>query len=397
MMKSNKITIIDEIMGGGKTTWAFNYINDSDNETHFIFVTPFLKEVERCLQETNKDFKQPEYRIGSKLNGLKSLLKNKTNIATTHSLFSAIDNEVLELLNKYKYVLIMDEVNDVVAVLDFNLQDFKDLSQHYIIDKDNSIKWINHDYNGTFKRFKYMCINSKVFFINNIFLVWTFPIEIFNSFKETYILTYLFDAQIQKYYLDMHNVLYTKKCLNKNLELIDYLERDSRRFKPLINIYEGSLNDIGKPRRNGYDRLSKTKMCKLNKSQLKPIKNNIINYFINITNAKSDDIMWTTFLPLKNKLKGKGYTKGFVPCNARATNEFGDRHNCAYILNRYMNQAIKAYFIDNQIAVNEDLYSLSELLQWLWRSAIRNGEEVNLYLPSSRMRRLLSKWLNNNK
>lgn len=395
LQKNNKITIIDDIMGSGKTTWAFNYINKSDNETHFIFVTPFLKEIERCIQENNKDFKQPEYQIGSKLNGLKRLLKSETNIATSHSLFSILDDEVLLLLNKHNYILIMDEVHDVVSVLDFNLQDFMDLSQHYIIDKDNSIKWINYDYNGTFKRFKYMCVNSKVFFINNIFLVWTFPIEIFNAFKETYILTYLFDAQIQKYYFNMHNILYTKKSLNKNLELIDFVARDNKHFKSLINIYQGNLNNIGKTRKNGYDRLSKAKMCKLNKNQLKPIKNNIINYFINITHAKSDDIIWTTFLPLKAKLKGKGYTKSFVPCNARATNEFGDRHNCAYILNRYMNQPIKAYFIDNNITVDEDLYSLSELLQWLWRSAIRNGEEINLYIPSSRMRGLLTDWLNN--
>jgi hypothetical protein len=393
MMKTNKITIIDEMMGGGKTTWAFDYINKADNETHFIFVTPFLKEIERCILETNKDFKQPEYQIGSKLSGLKSLLSNKTNIATTHSLFSVLDNEVLELLNKHNYILIMDEIHDVVSVLDFNLQDFQDLEGHYVIQDDHSIKWINYNYNGTFQKFKYMCINSKVFFINNIFLVWTFPLEIFNAFQETYILTYLFDAQIQKYYFDMHNVLYSKKSLDNNLKLIDYLERDNQRFKYLINIYKGNLNSIGEPRKNGYDRLSKTKMSKLNKSQLKPIKDNIYNYFTNITKAKSDDIIWTTFLPLKNKLKGNGYTKSFVPCNARATNEFGDRHNCAYILNRYMNQAIKAYFIDNNIAVDEDLYSLSELLQWLWRSAIRNGDEINLYIPSARMRGLLSDWL----
>ena len=44
--------------------------------------------------------------------------------------------------------------------------------------------------------------------------------------------------------------------------------------------------------------------------------------------------------------------------------------------------------------MNEDLYSLSELIQWIYRSRIRNGEKINLYIPSKRMRELLIDWLN---
>ena len=38
-------------------------------------------------------------------------------------------------------------------------------------------------------------------------------------------------------------------------------------------------------------------------------------------------------------------------------------------------------------------YALSILIQWVFRSAIRNGQEVWLYLPSARMRGLLAGWL----
>lgn len=33
------------------------------------------------------------------------------------------------------------------------------------------------------------------------------------------------------------------------------------------------------------------------------------------------------------------------------------------------------------------------MIQWIWRSAIRNGEEISLYLPSKRMRDLLTEWI----
>jgi len=39
------------------------------------------------------------------------------------------------------------------------------------------------------------------------------------------------------------------------------------------------------------------------------------------------------------------------------------------------------------------MFATSELLQWIRRSAIRNGQIVNLYIPSSRMRKLLTAWL----
>lgn len=43
----------------------------------------------------------------------------------------------------------------------------------------------------------------------------------------------------------------------------------------------------------------------------------------------------------------------------------------------------------------ENLWALSEMLQWIWRSAIRNGQKITVYIPSKRMRKLLLQWLNN--
>jgi len=33
------------------------------------------------------------------------------------------------------------------------------------------------------------------------------------------------------------------------------------------------------------------------------------------------------------------------------------------------------------------------MIQWIWRSAIRDGKEIWVYIPSRRMRELLKKWL----
>ena len=105
--------------------------------------------------------------------------------------------------------------------------------------------------------------------------------------------------------------------------------------------------------------------------------------------------MYTTFEDYKSQVKGKGYTKGYISCNARATNDFKDRTNCAYLINRFYNPMINRFFIDKNIIIDEDTWALSELIQWLFRSGIRDDKEINLYIPSRRMRELLISWLDN--
>ena len=44
--------------------------------------------------------------------------------------------------------------------------------------------------------------------------------------------------------------------------------------------------------------------------------------------------------------------------------------------------------------VDRDLYALSQLIQWLFRGAIRNGEKIVVGVLAPRMRDLLQRWLN---
>lgn len=65
-----------------------------------------------------------------------------------------------------------------------------------------------------------------------------------------------------------------------------------------------------------------------------------------------------------------------------------------YLLNVFPNPLFKNYLENDNFQFNEDDYALSALLQWIWRSAIRNGKKVTIYIPAPRMRQLLTDWLN---
>jgi hypothetical protein len=60
-----------------------------------------------------------------------------------------------------------------------------------------------------------------------------------------------------------------------------------------------------------------------------------------------------------------------------------------------MNPIEERFFSEHNIKVDEELLALSDLLQWIFRSSIREGKPINIYIPSKRMRELLIKWINN--
>lgn len=59
---------------------------------------------------------------------------------------------------------------------------------------------------GKFSELINMAKLKRLFMIDDTVLLWEFPIDIFRYFKEVYILTYLFDGQIQKYFFDFYDV-----------------------------------------------------------------------------------------------------------------------------------------------------------------------------------------------
>ena len=129
--------------------------------------------------------------------------------------------------------------------------------------------------------------------------------------------------------------------------------------------------------------------------KLAVLKNNLYNIFRH-KDAKSGGKMWTTLNKSKKYLKGKGYSNSFLTFNRRASNDYVDKHYLAYCLNVYMMPWMKNYLHRHGAEhISQDMYALSVLIQWIFRSGIRNGDDIWIYVPSCRMRYLLEKWLDN--
>lgn len=398
-----KITIIDSMMGTGKTTYAINKMQKSSNY-NYVYITPYLSEIQRIKTSiTNKKFYDPVNIGNGKLDSLHDLLLKNKNIASTHALFKTANEDTKALLNANNYILILDEVMDVIEQVPLKKDDLKLLLENELIsidyDNNNLVKWNPNkiEVSTQYDRIKQMILNENVYMVNNTLLMWTFPVEIFKAFKKVYVLTYLFKGQIQRYYYDLYKLDYEYKSIHKvdnDYVLGEYIEKyDMSSIRNRINILDDKINTIGD---NEYALSSSWYDKDKNKLLITQLKNNTLNYFVHKIKGKSKDNMWTTYKKQKSKLSGKGYSRGFVSLTARATNDYADKYNLAYLSNVFLNPIVKQFFVDRGVQVEENVYALSELVQWIYRSRIRKGndESINIYIPSSRMRRLLENWLN---
>ncbi|WP_377350866.1 hypothetical protein [Pontibacillus salicampi] len=400
MTNQTRINVVDSIMGSGKTSWAIQRMNEAPDFEKFIYITPYLEQVKRINNQTEKQFVEPNNNNadGSKMRSLKELIVNGKNIVSTHSLFQTADDELLGLLKGAGYTLILDEVMDLIDKANVTQRDITDLlALEHIEVVEKKVRWVCDDYevNARYSDVMKLAQGGNLFYHRGRFLIWAFPPRVFNAFDDVFVMTYLFDAQIQRYYFDLYGFgyeYYSVKHNGERYELVEYNKQAEQREKlyELINVYEGKKNEIGE-RENA---LSSTFLRGMSDETVVEVQRKIYGYFRNDVKAKSKDIIWTTLKDAKTDLSGKGYVFSFLQCNARATNEYQDRWALAYVFNRYMHPIEKAFFEDNGVKVNQDLLAVSELLQWIYRSRIRNGEPIELYLPSSRMRRLLKEWAN---
>ena len=406
-----KCYIVDAICGAGKTTAVINMINESDEEQKYLYITPFLDEVKRIKESCpQKHFKTPKFENGgTKLDSIKKLLAKGENIVSTHALFQKFDNAVMEIIRLNNYTLVMDEVAQVVDDFPITQYDYDNLTNTYVdIEEDTKqLVWRKEykDYKGEFDNYKRLCeLGSLVHYGGEKkLMVWLFPIKCFNAFDNIYILTYMFKSQLQSWYYDYYGLPYEFLSVDGNsLDTYHLIEYDDNKnyikydYSKLIHILDSEkMNRIGEL---DYSLSSTWYERNINEDIIiKNLKNNMVNYFKNICPGISKDNIWTTFKEYQYKLKGQGYSKGFIPVNSRATNEYKDRFNIAYPVNRFLNPYVKNFFTSNNIEINEDGWALSEMLQFIWRSAIRDGKEINVYIPSKRMRNLLKAWIEENK
>lgn len=432
------INVVDAICGAGKTSWAIQYINESNKrmkqlafgEEHenFIYVTPFLNEVERVKDSTNIGFVDPEVinGKGSKMRHFRALINAGQSIVTTHALFKKLDLDTLEMIEDAGYTLIMDEVANVMEQYNIDDDDFKVLIRDSMIkvEDDGTVVWLDDDYNGSrFYDIRILAESENLTYIDGIALYWTMNTRAFEAFETVFVLTYMFDGQQQCGYYKANDIKFKKFSVdNKDgrYELVDYNPKVEPRKEmyDLLNIYEdyqkgksvSTMNSNFDSREKLTSQQKNTQLSSTwfdkhaTEHDLKQLKNNLNNYFRNHVPTDNDNLYWTTKKSTASTLKNPKckFNKkddrskdNYLPFNARATNDYANCTAMAFVYNRFMNPMEKRFFKNYGVEIDENALAVSDLIQFLFRGCIRKGEPMNCYIPSERMRSLLKAWAHN--
>lgn len=419
---STVFKVYDAMMGSGKTTRIIEDIRTAEKNQNFLYITPLLDECHRIagteydptdnykrplittVDDTSvhyayvsdaplidRRFKHPAYKGGNKAESLQYLLKNKENVVSTHQLFMNLSPAMLE--DAADYVLVIDETIQVYDVYaEYTATELEALFRlgWIRVDEDNITLRFNRDKFGDnggdptgtkYETLATMCDLGQLLYVDQKLIVWELSIDTLKAFKEVWIATYMFEGSQMSAYLKSYGVDY---------ELVKFGNKPSQ-IKHLVSISDNKhINAVGTRK----TALSSSQFKSNKKDLCDQLSKNLDNFFRNHAKAKKSDRLWTSFKESSSAIAGTRYKDEWLAFNTKATNEYKDKTNLAYLLNLYPNPMVVKASAMKGYPVKEDIFALSEMVQWIWRSAIREGNEINIYVPSIRMRELLQAWLN---
>ena len=355
---------------------------------------------------------------GSKELGFKHLVENGANIVSTHNLFKMLSIAKDLGLDLSAYTLVIDECLDTLEVdqtftkteltrwFNNNILSLNEdgVTVHFHKENFGRVQEDEDTTEGT--RYEYIanaCNKGLVYKFGNR-LVTKFDASILSLFKKTIIMTYNYKGS-------MFDLTLQQQGINPHVEHFGTTVQD---IKHLININQDrKMNSVGVPR-NPKTMVADGKYKVLTSTYYKADANgtkavaypNICNFFYNkLFNLwmQKDKVpverrLWTCF---KNDSVaiGKGsqrsnrFGASWIPFNTKATNDYDNADHLAFLVNVYMQPDFVKCASHNGFNFSQDHYALNILVQWLFRSAIRKDQPIDLYIPCLRMRTLLEEWL----
>lgn len=403
------VNVVDAPMGCGKTSAAIRYINEMPSDERVIFVSPYVAEGERiqgaCPSKRIICLDDEKYK--TKLNDLRVQVRRNGNVASTHALLGRYTPDILEMIQAQNYTLIIDEAYSVLRSLD--RQDINTI-RYMMAHEDVAVNQVTGRVYFTspeaaelasklYKELAGFIDSGTVYSYGKKVLAWLFPIDILKAFKCIVVLTYMFDAHPFYYYLKIHeavvNTLGVRQVPDGRYQFCRPEESDGFCYnvKEKLHILDDvCYNKVG----DGEYGLSKAK-CKKSldgdKVDITRLARRIRGVYRYRFGCSVQDYIWTCFKDYESLIEDKNIKKRYVPCNQRAVNKWGNVHYMTYAVGRFPKPDAYNYFLRYGYKMDTERWALSEIVQWVWRSAIRNGEEVWLYIPSEPMRNLLLKWI----
>ena len=427
--------IIDAPTGVGKTTALIDKVKREASpfsNKRFLIVTPFLSEVQRICKETG--FREPKSLGCIKRNSLKILLATGENICCTHSLYAILESETIALISSgiYRYTLIIDEEpatvqcivgkkiigDDISRLKMLAPKDYKYAKDNGIICIDDITKHITWNENSDYSKdvtntgcwettLKPWLATFDLYSINNNqSIIAVVKASLWENFSEIWVASYRVKNSYLSAYCKFNKFDMTYYHIKDNKIVAGYKDLkpiDLKRLKVCVNPSYVYGKPNGNSRPLSFSWCEKHLIDKITK-EITTIGKDLQGHFRSFLrypagNQGSKRLIWTCYKSTAKTLSGKEVSvKRWLAYNTRATNDYMDCTVVGFLCDRYPNINVDNFFKQQGITLDKDYMALSDLIQFVWRSAIRdkdNKEQVHVFIPSYRMRMLFLKWIGN--
>lgn len=414
------IHVIDVCMGGGKTSAAITYMNEHPDD-RYIYVTPFLDETERVVNAcAGLHFFQPSDRIPEyhhkKSEHLRALANQRRNVAITHALFRMIDDVTARIIADAGYTIFIDEVIDVFEMVNETPQDVSMLISAGYLEQsggDDECEYFRPtplaaEYHGQFTKFfqrsQYGQLVRTAGWEDGEkvkYGFWEVNPYLFSLSAQVYVLTYMFDGMPMKGFLDFNHIAYdflgTRMCEDGQyrfcpLEEMRYPTHLASISRMVHVCDKASINEIGYGK---HDLSASWTKRGMKNGDVAVLSRHIHTYFRRHIPQRigADQQLWSVYKDAVKEVKSRKPGGQFLVFNSEATNMYGDRAALAYCVNIFANPNMVRYLQHYGVNFDEERYATAVMVQWVWRSRIRNGQEIWVYIPSRRMRELFIAWM----
>lgn len=439
-------------MGGHKTSWAMSYMNSHSDK--WIYAAPLLSESRRIVEGCpRRGFvepmvipKSPFHKKMSKREHLLSLIEGGLNISTTHAMLTGFDSTILEAIKSENYHLMLDETPEFVEPFNMSMDRLKEMvdgeylavddvatgqpagsqptvqrlralskARHFRATSPSKAKqdgtgawhWTKRMRAYLLKLFR-LADAGQLYLVDGQHVVRVLPPEMLTAFESSSILTFMPEGSYLSSWMAANGIEphHRTVTMSGGKALLDVWagpnadEGFRSTVGGLIQVYEGtgpkSLNWIGEPTAKSKNPLTTNWWEKeLTHEKAKALHTLCGSFFKRHRQpgTTAEHNMWTVLGSVRELVAGDGSScENWVASTTRATNLYIHKANIAFMANPYPLVPVDAYFKGLGKPIDTDKFSLSVLLQWAWRSRLREGKPVSAYIPSSRMRELFSRW-----
>ena len=415
------IRIIDKPCGSGKTTGVLAELmklrQAGAGDNRFLIVVPELSEIQRYRDHLGQDWLyEPEanQKLGvRKIDSLIDLLQQGHQVVTTHALFSQI-RRFQHLLGSY-HVLIDETPTAVEQVpVEFGPAIFRHLLHHkqyiqidpvtqlisatdaWLVDRaDYEVKGDRH-----VRDFMDRVQSGEVYWVEDNYCVMPIPDAVFTMPRSLTILTFLFEGTQLHHWMLKRGFKFQLFSDPNELERFQYqMNKNIYLRKTSCPVKAGFANMTGKDPeyRKRASTWTKNQIQRLRKFDNTTCGEALINrslvashkpaWFGQDANTKND-VTTPTCLSRLARLSGAEYTS----MTTRGTNKFKAR-DILWILGKENLHPSLAKFLGMTSKRAKDRHTLSELVQLIYRTAIRDGYPIYLFTPDPDNIRILKDFL----